>query len=62
VPQAIVWLVAAAWTALSLALDISGLFPRVPWNLLALVGFSVFVAATYVTLTRLETQLRTRWT
>jgi hypothetical protein len=56
----IVWLVAAAWTALSLAFDLSGLLPRVPWTLLALVGFGVFVAATYVTLTRLEAQLLAR--
>ncbi|MGH7312675.1 MAG: hypothetical protein ACREJV_05840 [Candidatus Rokuibacteriota bacterium] len=57
---AIVWLVSAAWTALSLALEVSGLVPRVPWAALALVGFVVFVAATYVTLTKLEALLLAR--
>ncbi|HEY7363059.1 MAG TPA: hypothetical protein VIE37_03045 [Methylomirabilota bacterium] len=55
--QAIVWLVSAAGTALSLALEVSGLFPRVPWAALALVGFCVYVAVTYFTLTHLEAQL-----
>ena len=60
VRQAILGLVAAAWTALSLALEISGLLPRVPWAVLALLGFAVFVAVTYATLTKLEGQLLTR--
>ena len=55
--QAILWLVSAAWTALTLALAVSGLFPRVPWAALALAGFAVFVAVTYFTITKLEAQL-----
>ena len=58
--QAIVWLVSAAGTALSLALEVSGLFPRVPWAALALAGFAVFVAVTYITFTKLEAQLLAR--
>lgn len=60
VRQTIVWLVSASGTALSLALDVSGLWPRFPWSVLALIGFIVFVTATYIILTRLEAQLLAR--
>lgn len=58
--QAIVWLGSAAWTALTLALAVSGLAPRVPWAALALVGFSVFVAFTYFILSHLEADFLAR--
>ncbi|MGH7310951.1 MAG: hypothetical protein ACREK6_19910 [Candidatus Rokuibacteriota bacterium] len=58
--QAILWLASAAWTALGLALEVSGLFPRVPWAALALVGFCVCVAVTYVTLAHLEAEVLAR--
>ena len=57
--RAIAWLCSALVTIGGLLLEAWGLFPGVPWPLVALLGFLVFSAVSYVTIAGLEARLNT---
>jgi hypothetical protein len=60
VPRAITWLGSAMVTVGGLLLEAWGLFPGVPWPVVALLGFIVFSAVSYVTIAGLEARLNTQ--
>lgn len=57
---ALVWLVSAVATAVALALGVMGMLPSESWSWFAAIAFLVFLVASYVRLSALETEINLR--